>query len=127
MPSAASSASSLPVARTRPSGKKRRARPSRHDEQNRTRSLSAETRHSILKFALRRIAGGLYVEREELPRKGTRTSISLEFSGQDEFERWWDDDPCRFDDPLLYQRVRRAVDELWSLESELTETGPAAR
>lgn len=80
------------------------------------RIASAEGRDGVVRFVLRRVAGGLYVEREELPRKGTRTSISVEFADRDGFERWWDDDPSRFDHPLLHQRVRRCAGELWEID-----------
>ena len=79
------------------------------------RVASAEGRDGVLRFTLRRIAGGLYVERDELPRKGPRTCISVEFSNRQAFERWCDDDPSRFDNPLLHQRVRRDGGELWEL------------
>jgi hypothetical protein len=65
---------------------------------------------------MRRVPGGLHVEREEHPHKGTSTSISVEFADWAEFERWWNDDPCRFQSPLLHQRVHRDADELWQLE-----------
>jgi hypothetical protein len=80
------------------------------------RIASAEGRDGVIRFVLRRVAGGLYVEREELPRKGTRTSISVEFADRDGFGRWCDDDPTRFESPLLYQRVRRDADELWEFD-----------
>jgi hypothetical protein len=80
------------------------------------RIASAEGREGVIRFVLRRVAGGLYVERDELPRKGTRTSISVEFRDRDGFGRWCDSDPSRFDSPLLHQRVRRAADELWEFD-----------
>lgn len=88
-----------------------------HEDNARVRTASAEGRDGVLRFVLRRVAGGLYVEREEHPRKGTRTSISIEFADRAEFERWCDDDPCRFQSPLLHQRVRRDADELWQFDS----------
>jgi hypothetical protein len=80
------------------------------------RIASAEGREGVIRFVLRRVAGGLYVERDELPRKGTCTSISVEFSDREGFRRWCDGDPSRFDSPLLHQRVRRAADELWEFD-----------
>ncbi|MCW5662893.1 MAG: hypothetical protein KIT35_03590 [Piscinibacter sp.] len=78
---------------------------------------SAEGRDGVIRFVLRRVAGGLYVEREELPRKGTRTSIAVEFPNRVCFERWCNDDPCRFTHPLLHQRIRRYADELWAFDA----------
>ncbi|MBE7418411.1 MAG: hypothetical protein HS128_11805 [Ideonella sp.] len=87
-----------------------------HDNGANVRIASAEGREGVIRFVLRRVAGGLYVERDELPRKGTRTSISVEFKDRDGFGRWCDSDPSRFDSPLLHQRVRRAADELWEFD-----------
>lgn len=83
----------------------------------RVRVVSAEGGCGVLRFVLRRVAGGLYVEREEFPRRGTRTSISVEFADRQDFERWCNDDPSRFDNPLLHQRVRRDAEELWQFDS----------
>lgn len=88
-----------------------------HQSGTEVRIVSAEGRHGVLRFVLRRVAGGLYVEREELPRRGTRTGISVEFTDRDGFVRWCSDDPSRFDNPLLHQQVRRSADELWQLDS----------
>jgi hypothetical protein len=80
------------------------------------RVASAEGRHGVLRFVLRRVTGGLYVEREERPRKGTRTNISVQFADREGFKRWCDEDPSRFDTPLLHQRMRRDAEELWELD-----------
>jgi len=93
----------------------RTCRPEHEDA--RARTVSAEGRDGALRFVLRRVAGGLYVEREEHPRKGTRTIVSVEFADRGEFERWCDDDPCRFQSPLLHQRLRRDADQLWEYDS----------
>ena len=67
-------------------------------------------------FFLQRIAGGLYVEREESPRRGTRTSQSLVFGDRGSFERWCADDPVRFRHPLLHAQLKRDGDALWAVE-----------
>lgn len=87
-----------------------------HERGSGVRIASAEGRDGVIRFVLRRVPGGLYVEREELPRKGTGTSISVEFADREGFRRWCDDDPTRFESPLLYQRLRRDADELWELD-----------
>ncbi|MEF7612646.1 hypothetical protein V4F39_01905 [Aquincola sp. MAHUQ-54] len=88
-----------------------------HQASAHVRIMSAEGRDGVLRFVLRRVAGGLYVEREELPRRGTRTSISVEFKDREGFERWCSDDPSRFNSPLLHRQVCRSADELWQMDS----------
>ena len=78
------------------------------------RVATAQGSHGRLSFVLQRIAGGLYVEREEVPKRGTQTFISIEFTDRDAFRRWLDEDPSRFDHPLLHQHVQRDADELWA-------------
>ena len=103
-------------ARSTTSTKRERVNGRGHESGARVRIASAERRDGVLRFVLRRVAGGLYVEREELPRKGTRTSVSVEFADREGFVRWCEDDPCRFDSPLLHQRIQRDADELWKLD-----------
>ena len=80
-----------------------------------TRILGAQDRQGELRFFLQRVAGGLYVEREEFPRRGVRTLLSLQFTNAAEFSRWCDNDPIRFEYPLLHVNLKRDGDELWSL------------
>lgn len=103
-------------ARSIASGHRERTGASGQPGNEAVRIASAEGRDGVLRFVLRRVAGGLYVEREEHPRKGTHTSISIEFADRGEFERWHSDDTCRFQSPLLHRRVRRDADELWELD-----------
>ena len=114
-------ASRTPLPRSRSTGAKRPARVDLQEQEvqegSRVRIASAEGRDGVLRFVLRRVVGGLYVEREELPRKGTRTSISVEFTDRDGFERWHEDDLSRFEHPLLHQRVRRDAEQLWKFDS----------
>ena len=70
-----------------------------------------------VRFFLQRVAGGLYVEREETPRRGLRTLQSVQFASAAEFERWCDGDPVRFEHPLLHDRLKRDGDALWRIES----------
>jgi len=84
---------------------------------SRVRVAVAHGAHGRLKFTLHRVGGGLYVEREEVPVRGTRTCISLEFRYRGDFRRWYENDPARFDHPLFYQQVGRDADELWESEA----------
>lgn len=77
------------------------------------RTLSAEGRRAEVRFFLQRVAGGLYVEREEIPRCGLRTQQSVQFADAEHFKQWCDNDPVRFEHPLLYLSLKRDADELW--------------
>ena len=102
----------------RPSGKRRRATATAsaaladtNDKTNRT--LSATGARGEVRFFLKRTSGGLYVEREDNPKRGLRTMQSAQFSDVAQFGRWWEQDPARFDYPLLHVSVRRDAEDLW--------------
>ena len=78
-----------------------------------SRTLSAEGRRGEVRFFLQRVAGGLYVEREENPQRGLRTQQSVQFADAEHFKRWCDNDPIRFEHPLLHVSLKRDADELW--------------
>jgi len=69
-----------------------------------------------MRFFLQRVAGGLYVEREDIPRLGTQTLQSLQFSTADGFREWCDNDPVRFEYPVLHIDLKRQGDELLQLD-----------
>jgi hypothetical protein len=75
--------------------------------------LLAQCHGKAVRLFLQRVAGGLYVEREEIPRHGTRTCQSLHFSDHARFEQWCDEDPTRFEHPLLHARLKRESNALW--------------
>lgn len=79
------------------------------------RVLSAQGHRGEVRFFLQRVAGGLYVEREDIPRLGLRSNQSLQFANADEFRQWCDDDPVRFDHPTLHVDLKRQGGELWSI------------
>ncbi len=79
------------------------------------RALSARGHRGEVKFFLQRVAGGLYVEREDIPRLGLQSIQSLQFADADGFRQWCDDDPVRFEHPTLHIDLKRQGDELWSL------------
>jgi len=80
------------------------------------RSLLAKGRQGEVHFFLQRVSGGLYVEREEIPRRGLRTLQSVQFTSASEFNRWCDSDPVRFEHPLLHAGLKRDGDVLWRSE-----------
>jgi hypothetical protein len=65
-----------------------------------------------VRFDLQRVAGGLYVEREDIPKRGLRNIQSVAFSDAASFQRWCDADPVRFEHPLLHDQLKRAGHEL---------------
>ncbi len=75
--------------------------------------LSARGPRGSIKFFIQPNQGGLYVERDECPAGGVRTIQTMAFPTREQFMRWCDDDPVRFDHPLLHDRLRRAATELW--------------
>ena len=84
------------------------------------RSLVAKGRQGEVHFFLQRVSGGLYVEREEIPRRGLRTMQSVQFSDAAEFNRWCDSDPVRFEHPVLHISLKRDGDDLWRVEPKST-------
>lgn len=80
------------------------------------RRCGAQGQKGAVQFFLQRVNGGLYVEREETPRHGIRVYQSLLFNERASFERWQDDDPIRFEHPLLYRQLQRDAEALWDLE-----------
>lgn len=81
------------------------------------RRLSAQGQRGAVHFFLQRVNGGLYVEREEIPRRGIRTCQSLLFSERADFEQWRTADPIRFEHPLLYLQLQRDAETLWDIEA----------
>jgi hypothetical protein len=77
------------------------------------RRCEARGPQGSVQFFLQRINGGVYVEREEIPRGGIRTCQSVHFSDHSAFEHWCHDDPTRFEHPLLHARLERDGAELW--------------
>ena len=74
--------------------------------------MNASGRGGEVQFILQRVIGGLYVEREETPRRGLHTVQAILFDGNDDFRRWCDGDPSRFEHPLLHTGLKRIGDDL---------------
>ena len=86
-----------------------------HDEET-IRRADGRSGEREVHFLLQRFAGGLYVEREEVPRRGTRTIQSIVFDDRRSFEQWCGDDPIRFAQPLLHAQLKRDGEALWRLD-----------
>ena len=82
-----------------------------------TRMLKARVPTGEVKFFLERVVRGLYVEREELPRRGRPTTQILEFTEPLAFQRWCDGDSIRFEDPSAHVELKREADALWQIDS----------
>jgi hypothetical protein len=70
-----------------------------------------------VRFFLQRVDGGLYVEREDVPRRGLRTTQSILFANAQQFAEWCDGDPVRFEYPLLHVSLKREAEALWLLSA----------
>jgi len=86
------------------------------------RELSAQDRRGLIRFTLQLDTGGVYVEREDHPTRGLRTIQSIAFPDVQAFEQWCDDDPVRFEHPLLHAQLKREGGELWRAFSEPRES-----
>jgi hypothetical protein len=73
-----------------------------------------------MRFFLQRVVGGLYVEREDIPRLGPQTLQSLQFMAEGAFREWCDNDPVRFEYPVLHIDLKRHGDQLWRLRRGLS-------
>lgn len=90
--------------------------PSAYAKVDIARNAGALGSEGAVHFFLQRVVGGMYVEREEIPRRGARICQSLQFADRSSFERWCDDDPIRFEHPLLHRQLKRESDALWRVE-----------
>ena len=58
-------------------------------------------------FSLRGTTVGLLIERTQRQTVGARLVQTMVFSDSTTFERWCASEPIRFDDPVLYDQLRR--------------------
>lgn len=90
----------------------------RHEVGTRHRHLVARGHCGLVQFNLQRVTGGIYVEREDIPARGPHVTQSVTFTAVCDFERWCNEDPIRFEYPLLHARLRREGCELWLVAVE---------
>lgn len=64
-------------------------------------------------FALHRRAGALVLELQERSVDGCSVAIVTAFTDLSAFNDWCDDDPLRFEYPVVHQQVRRQGHALW--------------
>ena len=84
---------------------------------HRSRCIHIDAQHGFVQFFLQRVAGGLYVEREDIPGQGLRVMQLVQFADADSFDQWCDDDPLRFEHPLLHVQLKREGDALWRTDA----------
>jgi hypothetical protein len=87
--------------------RQREARVAAHPSAEGDLALRLRTEDGALVFVLRPAASGLVVERTQRRPLGACFVQTLLFSDQDGFARWCEADAVRFDEPVLYDRLRR--------------------
>jgi hypothetical protein len=68
-----------------------------------------------LSYVVQAVDSGLYVERRQRRPLGADVVQSMVFTSIDEFVRWCDAEPLRFDDPALHDRLRRRGEEFFGV------------
>jgi hypothetical protein len=63
-------------------------------------------------FALKTTAGRLFIERTHRGEAGTIAVQCLLIGGREEFRRWCDVEPARFEHPVVFDRVWRYGNEV---------------
>lgn len=77
-------------------------------------------------FAFKRTHAGVHVARRQQLEDGSRVVHSSLFVTPEEFERFCDADPLRFEHPHTYLQARRVCFDLLKFDAELT-TPPSGR
>jgi hypothetical protein len=80
-------------------------------------SVQRAERRDRVSIAITRVPAGLLLQREEVPAQGPRTLVVTVFQDRASFVRWCDEDPIRFDQPLMLHQLRREGDELWRVST----------
>lgn len=75
-------------------------------------ALLLRTEDGAVAFVLRRATSGLTVERTQRRPLGACLVQTLLFTVHEAFARWCEADAVRFDEPVLYDRLRREGDAL---------------
>lgn len=84
---------------------------------DRIASAQRAERRDRVSIAITRVPAGLLLQREEVPAQGPRTLVVTVFQDRASFMRWCDEDPIRFDQPLMLHQLRREGDELWRVST----------
>jgi hypothetical protein len=76
-------------------------------------TLRLSTRDALITLVMQRVGNALYVERTQRRPLGTHLVQSMVFETAEEFARWCDAEPLRFNDPPLHARLRRRAEEFF--------------
>jgi len=74
------------------------------------------TADQALSYVLQADAAGLYVERRQRRPLGADVVQSMVFATLQEFDRWCDADPLRFDEPVLHGGLRRQGERFFDVD-----------
>lgn len=81
---------------------------------NKPGEMILASRDNSIAFSLRGTAVGLLIERTQRRTVGARLVQTMMFADPTTFERWCASEPIRFDDPVLYDQLRRDCHEALS-------------
>jgi hypothetical protein len=70
-------------------------------------ALILASKDNSIAFSLRATGVGLLIERTQRQPVGSRLVQTMVFADPTTFERWCASEPIRFDDPVLYDQLRR--------------------
>ena len=76
------------------------------------RGTVIESADGALSFSLRIAGGRLFIERTHRSQAGTMAVQCLLIGGQEEFRRWCEVEPTRFEHPVVFDRLWRYGDEV---------------
>jgi hypothetical protein len=71
------------------------------------------TDNCSLSYVVQPVGSALYVERRQRRPLGADVLQSMVFTSVDEFQRWCDAEPVRFDDPVLHRQLCRCGEEFF--------------
>lgn len=70
------------------------------------------SRDGAIAFSLSSVGNRLFVQRTHRNRAGTVAIQCLVISDRDEFRNWCEVEPTRFEDPVVFDRLRRYGDDV---------------
>lgn len=82
-------------------------RPTAKDDASRAGKRTLVSKDNAVAFNLRATTLGLLIERTQSQPLGARLVQTMVFTDADSFDRWCASEPIRFEDPVLYDQLRR--------------------
>lgn len=82
-------------------------RPAAKDRANQQNDRILATQDASVTFTLRATTLGLLIERAQGQHLGARLVQTMVFAEAGSFDRWCASEPIRFEDPVLYDQLRR--------------------